>query len=109
MRRVLLVTCADLAPSSAVAPGPRRDYMLLAGRLGADILDSSRVQRSRSARLLRKVAGRAMAQAWLAFRSRGRYDALISDGEHIGIPLAGMLKLAGTSVPHITIGHRISA
>jgi glycosyltransferase involved in cell wall biosynthesis len=34
---------------------------------------------------------------------------IVTDGEHIGIPLALLLKAASASVPHITIGHRLTA
>jgi glycosyltransferase involved in cell wall biosynthesis len=48
-------------------------------------------------------------QAWLAFRERGRYDVIVTDGEHIGIPLALLLKLTRSRTGHITIGHRLTA
>jgi glycosyltransferase involved in cell wall biosynthesis len=50
-----------------------------------------------------------VVQALIAFVSRARYDAVLTDGEQIGIPLALLLKLAGYQLPHVTIGHRISA
>jgi glycosyltransferase involved in cell wall biosynthesis len=40
---------------------------------------------------------------------RRDYDVIVTDGEHIGIPLALMLKLARATVGHLTIGHRLSA
>ncbi|HKW78672.1 MAG TPA: glycosyltransferase family 4 protein, partial [Candidatus Limnocylindria bacterium] len=43
------------------------------------------------------------------FRRRAGLDAIVSDGEHIGLPLAALLKAAGSDVGHVTIGHRISA
>jgi glycosyltransferase involved in cell wall biosynthesis len=55
------------------------------------------------------VAGKAIAQAVLAFARRGSYDVILTDGEHIGIPLAMLLKLVGDRTAHVTIGHRISA
>ena len=33
----------------------------------------------------------------------------MTDGEHIGIPLALLLKLARAHTPHVTIGHRLTA
>jgi glycosyltransferase involved in cell wall biosynthesis len=50
-----------------------------------------------------------VAQAWLAFRRRHEFGAILTDGEHIGIPLALMLKVARAPIPHVTIGHRITA
>src|SRR5262249_53771476 len=37
------------------------------------------------------------------------YDVILTDGEHIGIPLALMLKLTRSRTLHVTIGHRLSA
>jgi glycosyltransferase involved in cell wall biosynthesis len=51
----------------------------------------------------------AAAQAWLAFRQRRGYQVIFTDGEHIGIPLALLLKLAHARTPHVTIGHRLTA
>ncbi len=62
--------------------------------------------------MLRRLAGlvgMAPLQAWLAFRERGRYDVIVTDGEHIGIPLALLLKIVRSRVGHITIGHRLTA
>jgi len=44
-----------------------------------------------------------------AFLRRGRYDALFTNGENVGLPLALMLKLDPHRPRHVTIGHRISA
>jgi glycosyltransferase involved in cell wall biosynthesis len=51
----------------------------------------------------------ATAQAWLAFTRRTDYAAIVTDGEHIGIPLAMLLKLTRARVAHVTIGHRLAA
>jgi glycosyltransferase involved in cell wall biosynthesis len=60
-------------------------------------------------RLLARTCGVAASQAWLAFRQRRQYRAILTDGEHIGIPLALLLKLARARTPHVTIGHRLTA
>jgi glycosyltransferase involved in cell wall biosynthesis len=107
---VLLVVSTNL-DNTPVAPGsaPRKDYAVLQERLDADVLDRTAVQRSCFARALARVAGMPAAQAWLAFRASRRYGAVITDGEHIGIPLALLLKLARRRVTHVTIGHRVTA
>jgi glycosyltransferase involved in cell wall biosynthesis len=89
--------------------GPRKDYTVLADTLNADLLDRSAVRRSRSARQIARLFGTGAAQAWLTFRRRQRYDAVLTDGEHIGIPLALLLKLVKSDLPHVMVGHRISA
>jgi len=105
--RVLVTVGTDAARDTTA--GPRRDYAVLAETLGATLLDRRDVGRSRIARAIRQVAGLATAQAWLAFSRRGEYDAIVTDGEHVGIPLAMMLRLSRAPVRHITIGHRLSS
>lgn len=105
MPRVLFVVSATLGPQR----GPRKDYAALASALGADIIDYTSIGQSRVGKLIARFAGRAIAQAVLAFGRRGQYDVILTDGEHIGIPLALMLKLVGDRIGHVTIGHRLSA
>ncbi len=109
---VLLVVSATVPSTSrdVSAPrGPRKDYLELQRRLDATVIDRSSVNRSTFSRLLAKTCGMPVAQAWLAFRERSNYRAIFTDGEHIAIPLALLLKLARSRVPHITIGHRLTA
>jgi glycosyltransferase involved in cell wall biosynthesis len=105
--RVLIAVSADT--SRDVKPGPRRDYAQLASLLSGDVLDRRAVDRSYIGRAIRSVLGPAPAQAWLAFRRRGGYDVIVTDGEHIGIPLALLLSWSRSAVRHVTIGHRLSA
>lgn len=105
--RVLIVVSADAARDGE--QGPRRDYLVLAAALGATILDRAGLQRSWVPRILARVAGAAVAQAWQAFGRRRRYDVVITDGEHVGIPLALLLRLSRARIKHVTIGHRLSA
>lgn len=105
--RVLLVVGTDT--SRDMKAGPRRDYAVLAQALGATVLDLGDVRRSRAARAIGRVAGPAAAQAWLAFRRRATFDAIVTDGEHVGIPLALLLRLTHSPVRHVTIGHRLTA
>ena len=108
-RRVLFVVSVDLPEDLQPDPeGPRRDFVTLIEALRPTVLDRTQVRRSIIARLIARLAGVAAAQAWLAFLQHRQYDVLITDGEHIGIPLALMLKLVGARTPHLTIGHRLS-
>ncbi|GAB4460764.1 MAG: glycosyltransferase family 4 protein [Armatimonadaceae bacterium] len=59
-------------------------------------------------RLLCRTAGKDAALAYAGFRRRHEYDAIFTNGENVGIPLALLLKSTGRSVPHVTIGHRPS-
>jgi glycosyltransferase involved in cell wall biosynthesis len=106
---VLLVVSATFGNGQSASPAPRKDYAVLASALNATVLDYSWVKRSLVARTIARLLGVPAAQAWLAFRQRRTFGAIVTDGEHIGIPLALLLKLAGAAVPHVTIGHRISS
>jgi glycosyltransferase involved in cell wall biosynthesis len=106
--RALLVVSARLPAAANVTPGPRKDYTALATALNADVIDYASVERSLVGRLAARLAGMPIAQALLAFLASGRYDAILTDGEHIGIPLALLLKLRRSNVAHVTIGHRLS-
>ena len=108
MPRVLFVVTADL-DRPLPAGGPRKDYQALAAGLQADLLDRTAARAHWLGRLLERCFGVAVAQAALAFMRRQQYDAILTDGEHIGIPLALLLKLVGSRVAHVTIGHRIAA
>jgi glycosyltransferase involved in cell wall biosynthesis len=105
MARVLFVVSATLGPQR----GPRKDYAALASALQADVIDYASIDRSRLARLVARISNRAVAQAVLAFRRRRGYDVILTDGEHVGIPLALLLKVVRDRIGHVTIGHRITA
>ncbi|MDQ6671975.1 MAG: glycosyltransferase family 4 protein [Chloroflexota bacterium] len=105
--KILFVVSATL--SGAASSGPRKDYRVLAEALDATVIDYTSVRDSPWPRLLARVVGMPIAQAWLAFKRRNAYEAILTDGEHIGIPLALMLKISGSLTPHVTIGHRITA
>jgi glycosyltransferase involved in cell wall biosynthesis len=107
--RVLFAVSADLPAGVAPAPGPRKDYAAIATELDATLLDRTEVARFPLTRLIARVLGVPVAQACLAFWRRRQFDAILTDGEHIGIPLALLLKLFRSRVAHVTIGHRISA
>jgi len=108
MARVLLVVSARLPTASKAPAGPRKDYSALATALHADVIDYASVERSQLGRIVAKLAGVPLAQAMLAFIESRRYDAVLTDGEHIGIPLALLLKLRRSNIAHVTIGHRLS-
>jgi glycosyltransferase involved in cell wall biosynthesis len=82
---------------------------VLASELNATLLDRRAVEGSRAARAIRAVLGFAPAQAWLAYQRRDAFDVIVTDGEHVGIPLALLLRTSRSKVRHVTIGHRLSA
>ena len=110
--RVLFAVSADLPgglAGAATRPGPRKDYAAIAEALDATLLDRTEVHGSLLTKGIARLLGVSVAQACLAFWRRGQFDAILTDGEHIGIPLALLLKAFRSRVPHVTIGHRISA
>jgi glycosyltransferase involved in cell wall biosynthesis len=111
--RTLLVISADVRPElqGEMAAGryPRKDYFELARALEADILDWPSTNDTLVSRLLARLAGKAVAQAWLAFRQRRRYAVIYTDSERVGIPLALLLKLARVRrTRHIMLSHLLS-
>jgi glycosyltransferase involved in cell wall biosynthesis len=106
--RVLLALSVDDV-GVVKRPGPRKDYHALIETLNATTIDRQDVRRSRLLGRLARWVGVAPMQALLAFRARNRFEVIVTDGEHIGIPLALLLKLARSNVAHVTIGHRLTA
>ena len=108
-RKVLFVVSADLPNGrQPISSGPRKDYAALIETLKPTILDRTQVRRSMLGRLVQWLFGVAAAQAVLAFRRHRAYDTVVTDGEHIAIPLALLLKVAGAKIAHVVIGHRLS-
>lgn len=110
--RTLLVIEADVRPEvqQEIAAGryPRKDYFELARALQADIIDWPSTQDTTISRLLARLAGKSVAQAWLAFHLRKRYDSIYTDSERLGIPLALLLKLTRSRKRHIMLTHMLS-
>lgn len=87
---------------------PQREYLELADLLDADVIDDSEVQRDPTARRLARLTARGAGHAWLASRLLKNYDAVFSDGEHIGLLLAMMMRGGQDRPHHAMIGHRMS-
>src|SRR4051812_41904981 len=87
------------AARKAIGEGrePRLDVFELAARLGADVIDYLDVERSTRplVKLTARALGASAAVAELGFLARRRYDAFLTTGEDIGLPLALLLKAAG--------------
>jgi glycosyltransferase involved in cell wall biosynthesis len=105
--RALLVFSADVeGVRRAVADGtwPNKDFLELPDRLQAGVIDYRSVECG-PWRLLRRVLGVPVTQAVMAFARAGDYDVIYTDGEHIGLPLALLLRLRRRRPKHLTIGH----
>lgn len=109
--RVLLVISADPSRAQPGAEQPRRDYNMLRDALAADMLTPAIARRSRMGAFLHRRAGRSVALAVEAFRRRHRYDAIYTDGENVGLPLALLLKLSRarpTAPRHVMLSHYLT-
>jgi glycosyltransferase involved in cell wall biosynthesis len=117
MASVLLTVSGVVAPDVAeqVARGtrPRADYHELANAFDADLIDYAEAQRSAGwfGRLLGRAGGPDLTLAWACFKRRGRYRAIFTDGEQIGVPLAWLNKFFGAGAlgpRHLMIVHILS-
>jgi len=108
-KRFVLVTSdveAMLSRLRRENESPRQDFIELARALDAELLSFSDTARgSMGTRWLAKVAGPAVALAWLAFRKRGSFYFVMA--EDTAIPLALLLKFR-RGVTLTFIGHRIT-
>lgn len=114
-RRVLLTVSGTIPPDleESVRSGrrPRADYVELARRLGADLLDvpAARQHAGRLGRLAERVAGPGAVLALACHRLRRSYDLVFTDGEQVGLPLAALMRLRGGPRPqHFMIIHVMS-
>jgi glycosyltransferase involved in cell wall biosynthesis len=72
---------------------------------GVDLLDWSRLDAPPD----RRGAGASWRHAQAALRLLSGYDAVFSDGEHVGIPLAMAMRVTGRVKPHLVLGHHVTA
>src|SRR5215472_11826718 len=81
---------------------PRLDVFSIASKLGADVVDFLDVDRSRvpAVRLAARALGPSAAAAVLGYIERHRYDAILTTGEDIGIPLAALLLSSSANCSH---------
>jgi glycosyltransferase involved in cell wall biosynthesis len=115
-KRVAITVSGTISPDllSSVEAGqrPRADYVVLADRLGADLIDYAEANRRAGliGRVIRKIAGNNALVAWTCFRSRKRYDAIFTDGEQVGIPYAAfcLFSRRGSLPKHSMIVHIMS-
>lgn len=120
MRTLLLIPSyvkTNLAGDVATDNHPLMDYQALADAVQSapgdhvELLDYAAVERDSrwAVRLARKVAGRNVALAVMAFLRRDDFDAIFTNAENVALPLAMLLKLSLDRPRHVTIAHRLSA
>ena len=116
MNDVLLTVSGTIDPQvrDQVARGerPEPDYLRMAQTFGADLIDYAVARRlgGRTGRLLEVIGGPNLCLAWACYRQRRKYRVIFTDGEQVGIPLAGLLKFAnlGRRPAHLMISHILS-
>ncbi len=107
----------DITAAVAEDRHPTMDYYALADALRTqhgmtvEIADHAAADAdpAPAVRLAHKAGGPDAALAMLGWTRRRQYDAIFSNGENVGIPLALLLGLTGGGPGHVTIGHRLSA
>jgi glycosyltransferase involved in cell wall biosynthesis len=114
-KRVLLtvsgVIAADIQDQIAQGRRPRADYLELARGFDADILDyaAARAASGRVGSIIERIGGPSLVLAYACWRMRRRYQAIFTDGEQIGLPLAALLKLTPVARPrHLMLVHVMS-
>ncbi len=83
---------------------PCPEYLRLEEHHGVELLDWSRLKgdpRERSTRV-------CLAHARAALRRLQDLDAVFSDGEHVGVPLALGMRARRLSTPHLMLGHHLT-
>lgn len=111
--RVLILAAGrfdeSLANRIRASEEPRLDIFELQAALGAELLDFRAVDCSRrpAVRLAQRLLGDSVALALIGAGERARYDAVLTTGEDIGIPLAALWK--GKRAPaHTMIAHTLT-
>ena len=114
-KRVILTVSGVITPEirDQIAKGqrPKADYLELARGFNAELIDYSaaRVIAGRIGKVLEKFGGPNLVLAYACWKIRKNYDAVVTDGEQIGLPLAAFFKFTPGARPrHLMIVHVIS-
>jgi len=95
---------AELRAEVRAEVRPCPEYLRLEERHGVELLDWSRLGAGASGR----SATLSLRHAGAALRRLDGVDAVFSDGEHVGVPLALGLRLRGLRTPHLVLGHHLT-
>jgi glycosyltransferase involved in cell wall biosynthesis len=92
-----------LRQDAAAGLRPVPEYLVLENRYGVELLDWSQLGASAGHRSVARSLGHATA----ALKRAKDVDVIFTDGEHLGIPLALVLRTLQIDTPHLTIGHNL--
>ena len=103
---MLVSARADDRLRDGVADGrrPCPEYLRLEERHGVELLDWSRLGPLPGGRSVRL----SIAHARAALGRLPGLDAVFSDGEHVGVPLALAMRARGLDTPHLMLGHHLT-
>lgn len=89
------LTCSDLGRRAAADERPRKDYVELARRLDADVIDGHwmRERAGGAARLAASRLGMPAGQVLEVFLRQRRYQHILAWADRLGLPLALLFKL----------------
>jgi len=99
----------DMRRGIAAGREPRLDVFELAKTLHADVLDFLDVESSSNpiVRAVTRALGLSAGVAQLGFMGRKHYDAVLTTGEDIGLPLALLCKGVSAKLSHTMIAHTL--
>ncbi len=107
--KALMVVSAEVEQSlrTEVRAGlrPCPEYLRLQDRHGVRLLDWSALGVGPH----RRSIGLSLRHAGAALSELPRTDVVLSDGEHVGIPLALAMRARRRATPHIVIGHHLGS
>lgn len=114
--RPVLLTVSGFIPEELeddveAARRPRADYVVMAEAFDADVADVAIARREtgRLGHIIERATGVGGLLGWYCFVNRKRYDAIVTDGEQVGIPLALLCRLMGRkSATHVMVCHVLS-
>ena len=116
IRQILLTVSGQIPPAIeediAAQRRPRADFLELARRLEADLMDYGKARERTGVigRALEKLVSPNLMLAYACWLSRKQYRVIVTDGEQVGLPLAILSKVSrGRRPHHIMITHVISA
>lgn len=107
MRTLMLVSAAageKLRRDVLDGVRPRPEYLRLEHE-GVELLDWSRLR----PQLKKRTWPGSVSHARTAMARLGSVDAVFSDGEPVGVPLALGLMARGIKKPHLVLGHRLTS
>jgi glycosyltransferase involved in cell wall biosynthesis len=82
---------------------PVPEFLRLEDRFGVSLLDWSALRTGQGGRSL----GRSLRHVTAAMRVLDQYEVVLSDGEHLGIPLALAMGAKSATARHVMIGHQL--